>query len=303
MSALTHTPVLLNSVLSLSDPQPGEIVLDVTLGLGGHAAAFLERIGRDGRFIGLDADAENLRSAEERLAHFSCQKEFHHGNFRELPALQLPQVDVLFADLGLSSPQVDDPKLGFNFREEVPLDLRYDRTIGQTAAAWLARASEADIVRVLREYGEVRGARRIAVCMATGEVRTTFDLKRCVEAACGWRAPSVLPQVFQALRIAINDELHALEVLLQAGPELLREGGRMVVLSYHSLEDRLVKQAFRSLSLPEKDTETGAVSVPARFALLTRKPLAPEPDEVRENPRARSAHLRALRRVASISPH
>ncbi|MDD5041275.1 MAG: 16S rRNA (cytosine(1402)-N(4))-methyltransferase RsmH [Candidatus Peribacteraceae bacterium] len=294
-----HTPVLLSEVLSLLDPKAGETVLDATLGLGGHAMKFLERIGAHGRLIGLDADAQNLAQAQQRFRSLPGHVECRHENFRNIARLDLPEVDILFADLGLSSPHVDEPERGFTFRADVALDLRFDHTQGLPAAEWLRKVSLDDLTRVFREYGELKSPRRLAGKLKESEVTTTFSVVRVVEAVFGWKAPSVMPQVFQALRIAVNDEMSALDALLAAGPLLLKPGGRMGVISYHSLEDRRVKQVFRILSTAPQHPETGQDLHPADFALLTRKAVVPSGAEQESNARSRSAKLRVIMRRSS----
>lgn len=298
--AYAHTPVLLASVLSLLAPRKGEAVLDVTLGLGGHASAFLEGIGTTGTFIGLDADASNLEEARRRLARYP-NTAFHHGNFGELASLKFPAQDIVFADLGLSSPHVDDPERGFSFRSAGPLDLRFDRSRGLPASAWILAASLHDLMRALSEYGELKNVRKLAEELKAHPHETTSSVVRSAEKIYGWRAPSILPQVFQALRIAVNDELMQLDHLLTAGPALLKPGGRMGVISYHSLEDRRVKRVFRALAAPSRDERTGQDSAPAFFELLTRKALVPTAEEIAANPRARSAKFRVIRRMFSHS--
>ena len=298
-SQSAHTPVLLEETLRFLAPQPGETVLDVTLGLGGHAAAFLEAIGSTGALIGIDADAGNLRHAEQRLRELSGSVQCIHANFLQLPELALSPVDILFADLGLSSPHIDDPTRGFSFRADAPLDLRYDRSGGSTAAELIAGTDERALARIFQVYGELDRALQLAKKAKEREAATTFALKQCAEEVYGYRAPSKLPQVFQALRIAVNHEVDAVTILLETGPRLLKSGGRMGIITYHSLEDRPVKQVFRSLCTPEKDEWTGAVSKPAEFALLTKKPVLPGEEEQRANPRSRSAKLRAIRRTQS----
>ncbi|MFH0851443.1 MAG: 16S rRNA (cytosine(1402)-N(4))-methyltransferase RsmH [Candidatus Peregrinibacteria bacterium] len=292
----SHTPVLLEEVATFLDPKEGDTVLDVTLGLGGHAQEFLKRIGERGRFIGLDADARNLSQAQENLRAFPDRVECRHANFRDLARLDLPKVDILFADLGLSSPHVDDPKRGFTFREEVPLDLRYDQSRGVTAAAWLAQADEEDVAHCLRAFSELPSAARFARVLKERLPTTTTAVVLAAESVYRWRAKAMLPQIFQALRIAVNDELGSLDALLAVGSTLLRPGGRMGVISYHSLEDRRVKQVFRDLATAPKHPETGQDLYPADFTLLTRKAIVPSPDEVRLNPRSRSAKLRVIMR-------
>lgn len=272
-------------------------VIDVTLGLGGHAAAFLAATAPDGRLIGIDADAQNLQQARERLASFAGRTTYFHANFAQLPSLGLPAANIVFADLGLSSAHVDDPSRGFSFRFDAPLDLRFDRSSGLTAAARIAAATEEELMTVMGEYGEFRGAYRMARAMLRRPPSTTAELRALVEEEFRWEAPKVLPQVFQALRVWVNDEMGALRTLLDAAPKLLQPGGRLAVLSYHSLEDRLVKHAFRLLSEHQRDAVTGKVSAVSAFQLVTKRPVRPSPEEVRQNPRARSALLRILQRL------
>jgi len=293
---LSHTPVLLETALSVLHPEAGDSVLDVTLGLGGHAEAFAKVVGPDGSLIGLDADPRNLASAQNRLLPFhtvTCV----HANFHDLAALALPHFDIIFADLGLSSPHLDDPKRGFSFRSDAPLDLRFDPSAGLSAARWLQEVDAEELTRVLREYGEVPHPHQLAILLKDQLPQTTFELVRAVEQILHWRAQSFLPQVFQALRIAVNDELSALDTLLDVGPSLLNEDGRMGVISYHSLEDRRVKQVFRMITTAPKNLENGQDLYPASYSLLTRKAILPTEDEIHRNPRARSAKFRAIRRV------
>lgn len=313
-----HTPVLLRESLNLLTPKPGEVVVDVTLGLGGHALAFLERIGGKGKLIGIDADERNLEATAVLLERantstalsagsvsesrgFSTRRpfgsprskrtEFIHANFRDLPALHLPQCDILFADLGLSSPHLDDPERGFSFRSDAPLDMRFDQTQGESASDLLRQAEEGYLLKIFREYGELSDARPLVKAILTrrkkNPLQRTSDLVDAAKEAYGWKAQKLLPQIFQALRIAVNDEIGALASLLEHGPLLLSQGGRMGVISFHSLEDRMVKQRFASL------TPRGAVS---QYTLLTPKPIKPTMGEVAANPRARSARLRILRK-------
>ncbi len=294
-----HQPVLHTTVLEILAPRSGETVLDVTLGLAGHAVSFAAAIGKGGTFIGIDADGDNLALARQRLAEWPGTLVLHHVNFLSLPELSLPPVDIVFADLGLSSPHVDMPERGFTFRAEGPLDLRYDRSSGETAADLIERLDAYELRIIFRRYGELDQATRLSEALAGKRWPTTTSLRDEVEAQYGFLAKSILPQVFQALRIAVNRELEAVEVLLAHGPLLLKPGGRLGIISYHSLEDRLVKHAFRSLMASEKDPITGQVSVPAPFASLTPKLIVPSPDELTANPRSRSAKFRAITRLPS----
>lgn len=290
---MQHTPVLLREALELLDPKPGEVIVDVTLGLGGHAAKFLEKIGSRGKLIGIDADEKNLAEARKKLTGKNVT--LIHGNFRDLPSLlsqsTITTCDILFADLGLSSPHLDDPERGFSFRTDAPLDLRFDQTHGENALELLRDSKEANLLRIFREYGELPDARPLVQIIVTGRKKhplgRTSDLVASAEEAYGWRAQKLLPQIFQALRIAVNDEMGALTSLLEHGPLLLSQGGRMAVMSYHSLEDRMVKLRFASLA------PRGAVS---QYELLTPKPIKPTIEEIKANPRSRSAKLRFLQK-------
>ena len=296
---MKHVPVLEREILHILAPLEGETVLDCTLGLGGHAAAFLRATAPDGHLVGLDADRENLAVAAQRLALFDNRIDLRCMNFRDAGVLTMSSFDIVFADLGLSSPHVDDPGRGFTFRTPAPLDLRYDRSGGQTAAELLRSTSEDGITKILQNFGELPRSRSLARTLhahfrSTSCTGTTDDVVHCVTRIFTYRAPAVLPQVFQALRIAVNDELGALQSLLNAVPVLLKPGGRCGIISYHSLEDRLVKRTFRSLATPVLDERTGQVARAASWNLLTRKGIVPSAQEVAHNPRSRSARFRAL---------
>jgi 16S rRNA (cytosine1402-N4)-methyltransferase len=299
-----HTPVLLKEVLETLTPQPGEQVLDVTLGLGGHAKAFLEATQPGGGLTAIDADTDNLEEAKRGLTQQGSRVTYYHGNFRGLPSLALPHFDIIFADLGISSPHLDDPEKGFSFRFDGPLDMRLDRTQGQTAAELLMSSSKDALRKIFREYADLKEAHKVAAILddalhgkSPRPITTTTHLKALIEEAFGWRTPQVLPQVFQAIRIAVNDELGALQDFLDYSPTLLKPGGRLGIISFHSLEDRLVKQKFKDLVTLQKDEVTGQDIGHSPFEILTKKPLDPSEEECRMNPRARSAKFRALRRV------
>ncbi|PIR48246.1 16S rRNA (cytosine(1402)-N(4))-methyltransferase [Candidatus Peregrinibacteria bacterium CG10_big_fil_rev_8_21_14_0_10_55_24] len=293
---MKHVPVLFNEVLHVLDPHAGETVFDATLGLAGHARGLLDAVGLKGKLVALDADGENLSAARDLLSAYE-NVQFHHGNFRDIAQFCPKQVNIIFADLGLSSPHVDDPSRGFSHRLDGPLDLRFDRSAGISAEQLIAMSTPQELTDILRTFGEVKQAQTIAKCVKDApDMRTTGALKTCIGHVCGFRAPAVIAQVFQALRIAVNSELDALEVLLAVGPTLLAPGGRMAVISYHSLEDRMVKQTFRALATACKDVQTGAPVEEAAYELLTKKPIVPTAREIARNPRARSAKLRAVRR-------
>lgn len=297
MNRPEHIPVLLPTVLAVLEPQNGDSVLDVTLGLGGHAEAFLHAIGDSGHLTALDADMVNLALAGERLEAFRNQTTFIHANFGELPELGIGPFNIVFGDLGVSSPHFDDPERGFSFRFDGPLDLRYDRTKGATAADLIHASDEDDVIRWLKEYGELwKEATRIGREIAGKRLDTTTELRSVIERLFGFRAKRILPQVFQALRIVVNDEMGVLRVFLDEGLRLLKPGGRMGILSYHSLEDRMVKQVFRSVCEPVKDELTGQITVEAPFELITKGAIQASEEEQEQNPRSRSVRFRAVRK-------
>lgn len=316
-SRFDHRPVLLEAIKSLLEPQPGSLLVDATVGGGGHAAALLEATEPDGRLIGLDVDAEALRAAGTALARFGDRVRLLRASFRDLPtaleAAGVGRVDAVLMDLGVSSPQLDQPERGFRFAastaEHTPLDMRMDDRLGRSAADLLAAAPESELARWFREYGELLGARRLARAIVEARrkrpIRTARDLLDLVEATGVGRGRRHHPatRVFQALRIAVNEELEALRCGLEGAVEVLRRGGRLAVIAYHSLEDRIVKQFFRQ-------EERGCICPPSvpvctcgrrpRLRVLTRRPLRPSAEEVRANPRARSARLRAAERIGPV---
>lgn len=311
-----HLPVLADAVVSFMADAPPGVLVDGTLGGGGHLAALLARLGATHRLVGVDRDRDALEAARARLG--DAPVTFIHGDFRDLPALLADalgdgvRVSGVLLDLGVSSWQLDAPARGFAIKHpEGPLDMRMDQRDGAGPSALeLLRSLDAGaLARLLRELGEVRGAgaiaRRLVEAVAAGRVGTTGDLAREVAAVQkpvhDRRGGHIHPatQVFQALRIAVNDELGALDQALAAAPGLLVDGGRLVVISYHSLEDRRVKHAFR---LGERGPERPPrMPLPPGWAptwrALTRKAVEADAAEVRANPRARSARLRAAARA------
>jgi 16S rRNA (cytosine1402-N4)-methyltransferase len=286
-----HIPAMLRETLFYLDPKPGEVVADCTCGAGGHAKEILRAIQPGGRLIGIDRDAEILAIAEKNLAGFAGGFELRQSDFSGLEQLLPGPVDAMFFDLGVSSLQVDRPERGFSFIADGPLDMRMDPSRGSPARRLLRHLSEKELEKVIREYGEERFARRIAgaikQAMATTGLRTTAELADVVLRAVPRHERRIHPatRTFLALRIYVNRELEDLEDALAAMPAMLKPGGRAVVISYHSLEDRLVKHAFRELAKKEQ------------VEILTRKPIRPQPDEVEINRRSRSAKLRAIRRT------
>jgi 16S rRNA (cytosine1402-N4)-methyltransferase len=292
-----HVPVLPAEVVEALAPEAGQTLIDATVGVGGHARLLAERLGPGGRLIGLDRDATMLELARPCLATVAggCPVTLVQANFdrlREvLDDLGISAIDGVFADLGVCSDQLDAAERGFSFQEDGPLDMRLDPSTGETAATLLRRLSERDLADLFWMYGEERFSRRIARKIVENRrqqpLATTEQLaqlvRRCVPRPRGRRgAIDPATRVFQALRIAVNDELSALERLLAALPECLKPGGRAAIISFHSLEDRRVKQAFRDRQW---------------WTALTRKPIQAAEEELRHNPRARSAKLRAAQRL------
>jgi 16S rRNA (cytosine1402-N4)-methyltransferase len=303
-----HEPVLASEVVELLQPGPGRLLLDCTVGGGGHAERFLEA---GAQVIGLDRDPRAVAAARARLARFGEAFRAVRRDFRDargvLDALGIEAVDGALVDLGVSSPQLDDPGRGFSFQRPGPLDMRMGEE-GETLAQLLARADERELGRILREYGEEPFARPVARAIkravAAGAALDTAALAEIVAGAIPRRAwprrihPAT--RTFQALRIAVNDELGALAAWLEGLPSLVRPGGRAAAVSFHSLEDRMVKERFRALTqactCPPR-LPVCACGARAGFRAVTKRAVTASEAEVARNPRARSAHLRAVERV------
>lgn len=308
-----HKPVMVREVLEYLNPPVGGVVVDATIGAGGHARALAERVGREGTLIALDRDAQMLALAQQNLADIACMAHYLHADYRSLPEvlheLQIDAVDAILVDMGVCSEQLDDPERGLAFRYDAPLDMRLDREQPTTAYHLLQRVRLPELVRILREYGGEQWAKPIARAIIRrrdqGRMNTTGDLAAAVLEAIPkkFQEKRIHPatRTFQAIRIAVNRELDDLQPAFEAMAGCLRVGGVICVLAYHSLEDRAVKYAFRNLS--QRAREPVGVGAPAQPAdrpvleILTPKPLEPSEAEIQDNPRARSAKLRAARRV------
>jgi len=285
------------------DPKPGGRYCDATLGAGGHTFAMLQRSGPDGRVIGLDRDPAALATAGARLESFGARVTLVHARFSEarsvLERLEMIPVDGFLVDLGVSSPQLDRPERGFSFRTDGPLDMRMDPTTGETAAELLRRVDEGELTGIIRELGEERHAARVARAIVearrAGPVETTGKLAAIVARAIPRHEYGKNPatRTFQALRITVNDELGEIERFLDVAADCLRPGGRLVVIAFHSLEDRIVKRRLRELA----GRGGPGSSNPALLRLLTKHVVVPGDEERRSNPRARSARLRAAERL------
>lgn len=303
-----HISVLLREVVEALAPRPGGRYLDGTLGGGGHAAALLTAAQPAGRLLGIDADPAALAAAREHLlaaglpaASFTLQ----HGRFGDMGAIArqngMDALDGILLDLGVSSHQLDTPERGFSFATAGPLDMRLDPTRGPTAADLVNGLDEQALADLIYRYGEERGSRRIARLIVERRARTPFtttaDLAALVARAIGRGHERIHPatRTFQALRIAVNGELEQLEGALPQAVELLRAGGRLAVISFHSLEDRIVKLFFRA----ESGYGGSMNERTPRLTILTKKPVEAGDDELARNPRARSAKLRVAERLAA----
>lgn len=307
----SHVPVLLAEVLALLQPKPGGRYVDCTVGAGGHAAAVLAASSPDGRLLGLDADATALELARVLLRPFGGRFILEQCNYRELAdavtAGRIRPVDGVLFDLGVSSMQLNRPERGFSFQAEGPLDMRLDPSAGTTAAELVNTLSERELADIIFTYGEDRGARRVAHDIVRRRARqpfqSTIDLAAVVRASLGagsMGGPArsrIHPatRTFQALRIAVNDELRGLEEALPAAVDALRPGGRVAVIAFHSLEDRIVKRFFQAQARDCRCPPALPVcqcSAQATLRIVTKKPVVPSSREEAANPRSRSAKLR-----------
>jgi 16S rRNA (cytosine1402-N4)-methyltransferase len=285
-----HVPVLPSEILHWLDPKPGQIVVDATLGAGGHTRLLAERVTPGGEVIALDLDAGMIARAKPQLAGMPMRT-FHAGfdQLRDvLDSIRIDLVDAVLADLGVASDQLDDPARGFSFQSEGPLDMRLDPSRGATAADLVARLPERELADLIWRYGEERRSRRIAKRIHELRQETPITtakqladiVRQCVPRGRDRIDPAT--RTFQALRIAVNEEISALEQFLRQLPHCVKPGGRVAIISFHSLEDRPVKRAFRNTAV---------------WRALTKKPLTASEDEVRNNPRSRSAKLRVAERL------
>lgn len=298
-----HTPVMPREVMEYLNPRAGGVIADLTVGGGGHAELILKAIGAGGRLVGFDKDAAALRETETRLAPYKEQLALVKSDFRHvrhtLQNLKIKEVDGILIDLGVSSHQLDTKERGFSYRHDGPLDMRMDEQGPLTAADVVRTYNQRDLTAVIRKYGEERWAARIAQFVVerrkTRPIETTFDMVDVIKAAvpAGARrgGPHPARRTFQALRIEVNEELKSLEEALREGISCLAAKGRIVVISYHSLEDRIVKTTFKEYA-EETSLDTGE-----RLLILTKRPLRPAADEVAANPRAESAKLRAAEKI------
>lgn len=293
-----HVPVLARTLAERIILSQDAVMVDATVGQGGHSYLFGQNLGKNGRLICFDVNEDSLRSAREKLKDLECEVLFIRENFSQLkPVLEkngIDKVDFIFADLGVSSAQLADISSGLSFQQNMPLDMRLDKRLKTTAADIVNRTDEKSLADIIYKYGEDRASRRIARFIVSArqseKITTTAQLSSIACKALGQRAKGRRSKIhpatrtFQALRVAVNNELENLEVLLQTAPDILKAGGEIAVISFHSLEDRIVKYDFR-----EKKAD-------GIYEIMTKKPLIADREEIVENPRARSAKLRIARR-------
>ncbi|MFH1193166.1 MAG: 16S rRNA (cytosine(1402)-N(4))-methyltransferase RsmH [Candidatus Jorgensenbacteria bacterium] len=302
---MSHIPVLLQEVIKILEPKPGDFAIDGTLGAGGHAEALAKRVGRSGTLLGIDWDADAVRRAKETLADVPIKRlTLKQGNYAELPAAlaneNLPKADALLLDLGLSSDELEASGRGFSFMKDEPLDMRYDPKSGNPSAAETVNgAREEELADIIFRYGEERNARRIAKAIVAArrkeKILRTSDLVRVIESAVsrpsfaklrtGKAKLNPATKTFMALRIFVNRELENLETVLRELPSIMKSSGKVAIITFHSLEDRIVKKQFQELVRSGK------------AALLNKKPVTPTREEILKNPRSRSAKLRAIQLV------
>lgn len=319
VSGAGHIPVLLQDVLRLTAPQLGEHVIDCTLGAGGYAEAFLQRTAPGGQLLGIDQDASLAAQVRGRLAPFGARFRLVHGSFAALASFAegFPTPSIIVADLGLSSVALDAPERGFSFLQDGPLDMRMDQSNGESAADLIASASVVQLERILKTYGEEPHSHALALAISaaakrhplsrTSQLAAVIDdtYRGILHAPAGrklWLGRGIHPatRTFQALRIAVNGELDALTAMLPQAFRLLPTGGRLAVVSFHSLEDRIVKQFMKQLCVrcvcPPEQIQCTCSRIP-RAAPLTRKAVQAAPPEISANPRSRSAKLRVIRKT------
>ena len=296
--SIDHIPVMLKEVINYLDLEPGQTVIDGTVGLGGHALAMLERISPNGKLLGLDKDQANLKRAKLNLAPYKKQLTLVHDSYLNLKQIAYDQryypADAILLDLGFSSVHIEDSTRGFSFQHEGILDMRYDTDQELNASTILKTWSAEDLEKIFRQYGEERHARKIAQSIVQertnlGDAIPTATLVEIIIRAVPGREKynKIHPatRVFQALRIAVNNELNTLEQALPQVLGTLKPGGRLAVISFHSLEDRIVKQMFKKFD-------------GTKIKIITKKPVVPTEEEVKKNPRARSAKLRVAERMS-----
>jgi len=304
-----HIPIMVDVVVKNLVTDKNGIYLDGTMGFGGHANAIMKKLGPTGTYIGLDADPYALEYAKKRLSVHAAFCALHHVNYRYFPevlaSMEIPQVTGLFFDIGISSYQIDSSDRGFSFQSDSPLDMRFDASSGESARDFLNTAEFNDIGMVIRNYGEERNWKRITRMIikaaSKGCMETTFHLKAAVESVTHQNfVTKTLARVFQGIRIHVNGELESLRMALESSVKYLKPGGRIGVISFHSLEDRIVKQFFKEQAITctcPREIPVCVCNTKPNLKLVSRKAILADVDEVALNPRSRSAKLRLAERV------
>ena len=306
-----HVPVLFDEVMDALDIKPDGIYVDGTAGGGGHSAGICSRLSEEGMLIAVDRDTEALAAAEKRLAEYRCRKVFLHANYSDTAAIAKAaggKVQGILLDLGVSSYQLDNPERGFSYMHDAPLDMRMDGSGRITAYDVVNGRSREDLARIIKDYGEERWAARIAEFIVrerqNAPIASTGELTRIIKAAIPANArrtgPHPAKRTFQAIRIEVNDELGHLRDAVEKLPDLLESGGRIAIITFHSLEDRIVKTEFERRLDPctcPKEFPVCVCGKKADVKRVTRKPVIPSEEELENNPRARSAKLRVLEKL------
>jgi len=307
-----HEPIMLEKVINFLNPQPGGIYVDCTLGGAGHSREIVKRILPDGLLIGIDQDLDAIKASEKKLEEYKGNVKLIHDNFKNIKSiignLGISLVNGVLMDLGVSSHQLDEVERGFSYNKEAPLDMRMDKTRKVTAEDLVNNLSEDELKEIIKEYGEERWAGRIAKFIVKERerkrIKTTLELveiiKRAIPAPARREGPHPAKRTFQALRIAVNNELEILESALYDAFDCLMGGGRIVIITFHSLEDRIVKNVFRKLENPcicPPDFPICTCNQKPKLKILTKKPLIPDEEEIVRNPRARSAKLRVAEKL------
>jgi 16S rRNA (cytosine1402-N4)-methyltransferase len=308
---MQHISVLFTETIESLNLEKGLTIVDCTLGLAGHSSEILKKIGETGFLIGFDADTIHLEEAKQKLQKISKNFLTIHNNFaqlkNELAAHEISKIDCALFDLGIASPHIDQGERGFSFMHDGPLDMRLDKRQTQTAAEIVNTYSFEQLAKIFREYGEEKNAGRIARIITEQREKepfqTTLQLANLIMEKIG-RREKIHPatRIFQALRIEVNQELENLESAIYQAAELLNQSGRIAIISFHSLEDRIVKKAFKKLSTPiteETLYDKNAIKEPAKFKLITTKPITPNSEEIAANKRARSAKLRVIEKISN----
>lgn len=306
-----HVPVLFDEVMTALDIKEDGIYIDGTVGGGGHSSGICERLGEDGLLVAVDRDKEALSAAEERLKGYGCRKRFVHANYSDVSVIAEAageKVQGILLDLGVSSYQLDNPERGFSYMNDAPLDMRMDETDRLTAYDIVNGYSESDLARIIKDYGEERWAARIAQFITKERKASPIDstaklteiIKAAIPAGARRTGPHPAKRTFQAIRIEVNDELGHLKEAVEKLPDLLDSGGRIAIITFHSLEDRIVKSEFERRLDPCTCPPEFPVCVCGKVAdvkRVTRKPVIPSEEETGTNPRARSAKLRVLEKI------